>query len=188
MIYFSSDLHFCHNKEFLYGKRGFKNIQEHNEVILNNFNNILTWEDELYLLGDNFLNDNEQGFKLLKEIPVKKIYFIIGNHDTLTRIDLISSYHRFEILGYANILKYNKYHFYLSHYPTLIGNTDDNIKPLKSRIINLCGHTHTKSPFTDFDKGLIYHTEIDAHNCFPVSIDKIIEDIREKFYVKESKK
>lgn len=180
MVFIASDLHFCHDKNFIYEARGFKNIQEHNETILNNFNNILTWEDELYLLGDNFLNNNEEGMKLLKEIPAQKIYFIIGNHDTTARLNLISSFYRFEVLGYANILKYKKYSFYLSHYPTLVGNMDDNIKPINKRLVNLCGHSHTDSPFTDFDKGLIYHTELDAHNCFPVSIEQIITDIREK--------
>ena len=35
------------------------------------------------------------------------------------------------------------------------------------------------------DKGLIYHVELDAHNCYPVSIDQIIEDI--KMYRQEHK-
>ena len=33
------------------------------------------------------------------------------------------------------------------------------------------------------DKGIIYHCELDAHNCYPVCIDTIIEDI--KNYIKE---
>lgn len=46
-------------------------------------------------------------------------------------------------------------------------------------MINLCGHAHTTNPFADMDKGLIYHVELDAHGCYPISIDDIIEDIKE---------
>ena len=35
----TSDLHLNHNKDFLYKKRGFDNIEQHNETVLNNINN-----------------------------------------------------------------------------------------------------------------------------------------------------
>jgi hypothetical protein len=54
----------------------------------------------------------------------------------------------------------------------------DNDKPLIKRIISLCGHTHTPDKFIDMDKGLIYHVELDAHENQVVSIDTIIEDIK----------
>jgi calcineurin-like phosphoesterase family protein len=87
-------------------------------------------------------------------------------------------------MGYADILKYNGYRFYLSHYPTIVSNYDDD-KPLKKRTINLCGHTHTNNKFADINKGLIYHCELDAHNCTPVSLDQVILDMEQK--VKECK-
>ena len=69
--------------------------------------------------------------------------------------------------------------FYLSHYPTLTSNLDSN-EPLKARVINLCGHSHTQDRWADWDKGLIYHVEMDAHNCYPVLLDDIIEEIKNK--------
>ena len=47
-------------------------------------------------------------------------------------------------------------------------------------MISLCGHSHSQDAFADWDKGLIYHVELDAHNNFPVSIDSIIKDIKNK--------
>ena len=44
----------------------------------------------------------------------------------------------------------------------------------------MCGHQHSKNKFSDMDKGLIYHCEVDAHNCYPVLIDNIIKDM--EFY------
>ena len=67
----------------------------------------------------------------------------------------------------------------MSHYPTITSNHDYN-KPLNKRLINLCGHTHTKDKFADWDKGIIYHVELDAHNNTPVNIEEIIKDIEIK--------
>lgn len=71
MIYLTSDTHFCHNKDFLYKPRGFNSIQEHDEQIIKNWNEIITDEDEIYILGDLILNDNEYGLKCLKQLKGK---------------------------------------------------------------------------------------------------------------------
>ena len=67
MIYFSSDHHLQHNKNFIYEPRGFKNIYEMNNTIIKNFNSIITWEDDFYLLGDNFLGELESGISLFNQ-------------------------------------------------------------------------------------------------------------------------
>ena len=121
-IYLCSDLHFCHNKPFLYEPRGFQTVQEMNEAIIKNFNEVMDWTDKLYILGDCFLNDNEEGLKLMKRLPGEK-YIVYGNHDTDTRKVLMGEV-GFHCLGYAHVLKYNGFNFYLSHYPTLTSNMD----------------------------------------------------------------
>ena len=173
MIYFSSDLHLNHNKPFIYEPRGFKNIYEMNNTIIKNFNSIITWEDDLYLLGDNFLGELESGISLFNQLP-GKIHLIWGNHDTDNRKEVMSKCHNVvETIGYAGMIKYNKYHFYISHFPTCTTNFDDYKKSLKQRILCLTGHTHSKELFEPCGS---YNVAVDAHNCFPVSIDKIIND------------
>lgn len=76
MIYFSSDLHFGHNKDFLYQSRGFNSIEEHDEQIIKNWNEIITNEDEVYILGDLMLNDNEGGIRKLQQLK-GKIHIIL---------------------------------------------------------------------------------------------------------------
>ena len=177
MIYITSDLHLGHDKDFLYKPRGFHDIYSHNVCVLANFHKVVKPEDDLYILGDVFLGDNEKGMSMFHQLP-GKIHLVWGNHDTDTRKALMAeSWNVVEVCGYATMLKYHKYHFYLSHYPTITSNYDLD-KPLKARVINLCGHTHTPSKFEDINKGLIYHCELDAHNCFPVSIDDIIADLK----------
>lgn len=179
-IWLCSDLHFCHDRDFIYKPRGFNSVHEMNEQIIKNFNEVVNWDDDLYILGDCFLNDNEEGMSYMRRLPGKK-HIIWGNHCTTTRQELMKL-EGFDCLGYGHVLQYRGYHFYLSHYPTLTSNYDDN-KPLKRRVVSLCGHSHTQNKFIDMDKGLIFHVELDAHQNKPILIDDIIEDI--KNYVKE---
>ena len=168
-IYFCSDLHLCHNKPFIYEPRGFSSVQDMNETIIKNFNEVMDWTDKLYILGDCFLNNNEEGLKLMKRLPGEK-YIIYGNHDTDTRKTLMGEA-GFHCLGYAFVLNYKGYSFYLSHYPTMTSNYD-NDKPLKRRILSLSGHTHLKEIW---DAAGGYNVALDAHNNYPVEITEIIE-------------
>ena len=178
MIYFSSDLHLNHNKPFVYEARGFSSIDEMNSTIIKNFNSIISSNDDLYLLGDTFLGNLQLGIYLFNQLP-GQIHLIWGNHDTDNRKEEISKCHNVvEIIGFATIIKYQKYHFYLSHFPTLTTNFDDYNKPLKQRTLCLAGHTHSKNKFEECGS---YNVAVDAHNCFPISIDEIINDYVNNF-------
>lgn len=176
MIYLTSDTHFCHNRQFLYEPRGFSSIDEMNQEVVRIWNEVISPEDEVYHLGDIMLNDNEEGARLLGRLN-GQIHIILGNHDTDTRIEIYRASSNVVEICYGRPLHYNGYHFFLSHYPTITSNFDYD-KPLKARTLNLCGHSHTKDPFADWDKGLIYHVELDAHNNSPISIDYVINDIK----------
>ena len=98
--------------------------------------------------------------------------FIIGNHDTDNKINKYTNEYNMENLGYVMIYKYSKTKkFYLSHYPTLVGNKEE-----KRFFWNISGHSHSKDPFENGEK-CVYNVALDAHNCYPVSIEQIIKDI-----------
>ena len=177
-IFLTSDLHFGHDRDFLWGPRGFQSIHEHDEVIIRNWNLTVNPEDTVYVLGDSMLLDDEHGLRCLRRL-YGNIKLIRGNHDSSTRWKKYAQLPNVELLGLTANLKYDKYNFYLSHYPTITSNFDVD-KPLIRRVINLCGHSHTDDPFVDFDKGLIYHVELDAHNNTPVLIDDAITDIKKR--------
>lgn len=177
-IYFCSDWHFCHSQPFIYEPRGFKNVYEMNEAIIERHNNIVGPYDDVYCLGDCILNDNEYGIKCLKSLK-GNIHIIRGNHDTDARIELYKDCYNVVEVCDAKWLKVGKQNFFLSHYPCLTDNHDDD-KPLNRRVISLCGHTHTPDKWHDWDKGLIYHVDMDAHGCQPISAEQIIKEIKEK--------
>ena len=183
-IWITSDLHFCHNRDFLYEPRGFSNPYDMNNEIVKNWNSLVAPEDDVYVLGDLMLNDDNLGIKLLKSLK-GKIHIIRGNHDTTTRIEkYLDCYNVVEVVN-SWYLDYQKFHFYLSHYPTITSNNDYE-KPLRQRLLNLCGHSHTKDRWADADKGYIYHCELDAHDNKPVLLDDIISDFEQKYWVREN--
>lgn len=180
MIWFTSDLHLFHNKEFIYSDRGYGNIDDHNAAVVANINSLVKPEDDLYILGDLFLNSTDDGINLLKKLNGIK-HIILGNHDTDTKVTLLE-HNRQECkigeLVFATRIKYKKYYFYLSHYPT-ITHDFDSTDILTKCVINLYGHTHQKEKFYN-NNPCMYNVGLDAQEMYPVSIDKIIEDITEK--------
>lgn len=174
-IYLISDTHFGHNKMFLYEPRGFTNIQEHDIQIIKNWNEVVSYCDDVYHLGDVMLGDNEYGLECLKQLN-GKIHIICGNHCTDARRALYSDCKNVVEVVDAKPLKYGKYSFFLSHYPCLCANYDDG-RPLTKQRISLCGHSHCRNPFKDMDKGLIYHCELDCNSLQPILINKIIENL-----------
>ena len=147
-----------------------------NNTILENLRKCVAEEDDLYILGDLTLGPHEAGIDMLKHIP-GHIHIILGNHDTDTRVELYKQLPNVVEIVHATRFNYKKYHFYLSHYPTITSN-DDYEKPLKERLLNICGHSHAENKWQDIKLGYIYHCEVDAHNCMPITIDKIIEDFQ----------
>lgn len=176
MIWLTSDLHLCHSREFLWAPRGFKSIEEHNEIVMSKFCSLVKPEDDVYILGDLVLSDTERGLEYLRQLP-GKIHIVRGNHDTDARIARYKELPSVVDITDAARFKYNKYHFYLSHYPTLTANFEK--ESLHQVEINLFGHTHQQSNFYQ-DIPFLYHVGLDSHNCFPVSIDEIICDCETK--------
>jgi len=170
-IFITSDTHFCHDKEFLFGGRGFSSPEEMNEQIIKNWNELISPNDIVYHLGDVMLSNTEGGLECLKRLN-GKIYLAIGNHDTNDRIKRYKECKNIEDIQFAYRLKFNKKNLFLSHYPTLTDNHEE--KPIELKVINLHGHTHEKSKFSS--SPLCYHVGLDAHKLKPIYLEYAVDD------------
>ena len=181
-VWFISDLHLNHNKEFLYKPRGFNSIGEMNEAIIKNLKACVGAEDHLYILGDLCFGPNEEARTWLEQIP-GKVTVIVGNHDTDSRLAL------YEELGFkvmfAARMRYGKYHFFLSHYQTLTENSGEDY--LTNAHINLYGHTHQNWIWTP-EYPHSYCVCPEANNCFPHEINEIIAHLRTMLQLERFKK
>lgn len=77
MYFFTSDTHFGHANILRYCKRPFSHIDEMDEVIIKNYNDVVTNDDIVFHHGDFAFRDPVYYRKRLNG----KIFFINGNHD-----------------------------------------------------------------------------------------------------------
>lgn len=175
-VWFISDLHLGHNQPFVYEKRGFQSIEEHNETLLANLKACVGEDDNLFILGDLTLGDLDAAAAFLRQIP-GHVHIILGNHDTERRIEFYLS------LGwdvqFATVIRWDKYRFYLSHYPTNTANPGEDKLTLAT--LSVSGHTHSNSIWQQNDS---YNVSPEAHNNRPVPIEKILSDFMDKYVQK----
>lgn len=174
-IFFTADWHFNHDREFIYKPRGFNSIYEMNEALIERHNSVVNPEDDVYVLGDLMLGNNEEAIKMVKQLK-GNLHIVRGNHDTNSRMAIYNDCWNVVDINEGQYFKFGKYNFYLNHYPTFTSNLEKS-PHMSEHIVNLFGHTHQKTNFYN-EIPFMYHVGVDSHLCYPVKIEKIIEDIK----------
>lgn len=151
-----SDLHLNHNKDFIYYRRGFNDIQEHNREIINNINKSVKENDVLFSLGDFCLNTNEEQLNVfLDSIICKNIYLLFGNHpNPLKKIYMREVYKKYKEDIEVYPFRYKNVIFLGNHFECIIQGkyVVMNHFPLeiwdhmKDGSYMLCGHSHYSFP------------------------------------------
>ena len=171
MIYFTSDLHFYHEKIIHHCNRPFKDELEMNEKLIQNWNNEVSPDDDVYILGDVTMKGPEQAFAVLSRLSGKK-YLIKGNHDLFVDNPDWQQYAwLFQWVKEYDELVLNNQKFVLFHYP--IAEWADFYKGA----IHLHGHQHNKSAYNhhQVQTGLRrYDVGVDANNFSPVRLEDIV--------------
>lgn len=168
MDWFSSDYHFFHNKIITYTNRPFKDEKEMRETIIRRNNELVSKDDNLYIIGDLALLNQAKIYKLkpvLDKMNGNK-HLILGNHDE-------SNPFNYEKLGISTVhtaLFYNE-DIILRHDPAAA-----NVAPDKLWIV---GHVHIlfrylTTPVKCFNVG------VDVNNFYPVKLDEILETFNEE--------
>ncbi len=178
MIYFISDTHFNHDRDFIYSPRGFDSMEDMNNRIITNWNKTVSADDTVYVVGDFFLGaDQDYVQNTLKKLN-GHIILVRGNHDSDAKVRLYGCSSKIEDIVWATQITYKKRLFFISHYPTMTGNFDTNPDRV---IINIFGHTHSPDKFYE-GQPYMYNVACDAHDCTPVSIDEIYDDVMKALY------
>jgi len=174
-IFFTSDLHFNHNKDFIWKARGYQSVEEMNEDFIKKWNSVVSNDDIVYVLGDVIMGEDlNAGLRMLLKLKGKK-YLAIGNHDTDARIKAFKANHIFEDIQMGYRIKAKKKTIILTHYPTVTANGED------TRTLNFYGHTHQTYDFFE-NKVYMYHVGVDSHNGYPVLLEDALQNIHDKKY------
>lgn len=81
MNFFISDLHFGHKNIMSYDDRPFTDIESHDKLIIDNWNNAVNVNDDVYILGDVSWYNMTKTVDILNNLNGIK-HLIVGNHDT----------------------------------------------------------------------------------------------------------
>ena len=82
MIYFTSDLHLFHDNILKFDNRPFNDVEEMNLEIIKRWNNKITDEDVVYILGDVSYGSAKDTIDIIKQLNYKELHLVVGNHDS----------------------------------------------------------------------------------------------------------
>lgn len=78
--FYISDLHLGHANIMRHSKRKFSDVDEMDQTFIDNWNSVVTDNDEVYIVGDFSYKSRKNAVEYLKLLKGKK-YLITGNHD-----------------------------------------------------------------------------------------------------------
>lgn len=161
MIYFTSDPHFGHSNVIKYCERPFKDVEEMNRKLIENYNSVIQSGDDVYCLGDFSFGNPLQYRKRLNG----NWFLIRGNHDFKQTVEGC-----FGWVKDVYMLKTKGVMIFMSHYAHRVW------PQCHHGALHVYGHSHDS--IDGF--GRSGDVGVDAHNYMPVSIDEIIRVLGKK--------
>lgn len=198
MLWFTSDTHFSHLRIIELCDRPFKDVNHMNEMLINNWNTIVSPNDSVFHLGDVALGTFVESIQYVNRLNGYKV-LLPGNHDRVSSIESAARQARFrgdyegvfqEIADEWEYAQLNEgpgltpIPVQMSHYP-YSGDSQDtdryvDMRPYDDGTVLLHGHTHSKDKVSRSKDGTLQiHVGVDAWDYRPVSEEEIITLIKE---------
>lgn len=171
MNFYISDLHLGHKNIINLSKRPFSNIEEMDEVFINNWNETVSNNDDVYVLGDLCYKGGKHPKEYLERLKGKK-HLIIGNHDSKIMKDFSCRKYFVEMKDIITINDNGKM-VILCHYPMLEWNG------FFRENIHLYGHIHnnvdnnTYKIISKIDNA--YNVGTDILGFYPRTLEEVIK-------------
>ncbi|MBI4052659.1 MAG: 2'-5' RNA ligase family protein [Candidatus Diapherotrites archaeon] len=157
-----SDLHLDHANIIKFCKRPFKNVEEMNRALVDNWNKTVSKNDTVYFLGDMAYGKNSRSAKYWLSKLNGKIVFIEGNHEDIGNM---KSYTQI-------ILNFGQERFLLIHDPAL--------KPADWQGWVIHGHKHNNDlsgyPYIN-KKNKTINVSAELVNYTPKRLDEVCKEI-----------
>ena len=161
--FFTSDLHWGHERVIGYCNRPYTSTREMDEELIYNWNKTVQPADIIYILGDVFFCNHEEAKTILNRLNGTK-RLVYGNHDKVIRNQVpLQKY--FELLPDLYQENIDGTLVFMCHYPMLSWN-----KAFHGSYM-LHGHVHSSQP-TD-GQYRRYDVGVDANNYTPVRWEQI---------------
>jgi len=162
-IWVTSDWHFNHKNILNYCRQEFSSIEEHNDLIVKNYNNLVGPDDLVYVLGDVGFVPAQELSKIIEQLKGRKV-LIVGNHDILN----VGQYRKMGFIDVVNHPVYYSSNIILSHFP--LRECLDN-----PWAINVHGHLHNG----ELELPNFFNVNVELCQYYPVSMKKFEEIAKE---------
>lgn len=165
--FYIADWHYSHANVIVYDNRPFKNVDEMNAVLIANWNNAVSKDDTVYILGDMFWCKDDEAIQVLDRLNGHKI-LVRGNHDSDSS-KFTKAFDR--VVDYLEIKDEGR-HVVLCHYP---------IPCFKNHVkdwYHLYGHVHVsfEANMMEHQKYLMEELYLKPCNMFNVGAMKAYMD------------
>lgn len=146
--YYIGDCHFGHENGIKYdymnyGKY-FASIEEHDQLIIDNINKVVTPQDNLYFVGDVSWYPPVKTSELLEQINCKNRFLIKGNHDHWAKDGRCKK--MFQAIYDMKTIDDNGRRVFLCHFPVMMWPGQH------SGTINLYAHLHNTREEYDYQE------------------------------------
>ncbi len=179
-VFFTSDTHFGHSNIIKYCQRPFNSAEHMDEVLISNWNEVVSPQDIVFHLGDFCFGRDKEWIEILKRLNGTK-YLILGNHDIkkIANSSQIQDY--FADINMQMRVVVDKQKILLNHYPFLC------FEGGYQNVWQLFGHVHSSKHSTGLDKERLVHlfptqydVGVDNNNYRPVSFSQVSQIITEQ--------
>ena len=181
-VFFTSDLHFGH-KNLCLGLRRMS-AEESDQLIINNWNKVVTKRDTVYVLGDITMENKNKIQEYISQLN-GRIIIVGGNHDTRECCEV------YKQLGITVMGVLNYKGFICTHIPIHPYELEQENRQLLRG--NIHGHVHKSgkidgeeyTPKTDYGP-LYYNVNTELHNYTPVLFDDLVKDFQQRQLIEYS--
>ena len=192
-VWFTSDLHFNHIHIIDYSHRPFKDLDEMNRAMINNYNEVVNHDDMVVFVGDVCMGSRVSTLPLMHHLHGYKV-LVPGNHDYCHPMfsDKPQKYEaHFEMYSqYFDDIISDSFYFYdpfqICHFPYDVNSTDHadrdfgKWEPIDNGVPLICGHVHEEWKIHVSKKGtFMYNVGVDVNDFTPVCYDDIFAAYKE---------
>ena len=177
-----SDTHFQHQNIIQYCNRPFIDAEHQTEVLISNWNSVVSPEDTVIHCGDFILGQAENVIPLLKQLN-GRIILTRGNHDTRTKLALYLSAPEKIAVKDIHYETYKGLFFIFCHFPILDPDFAAMVRQDNSEVCWVHGHVHDKKQLFDKENHS-FNVSADVTNFTPLLLDDLWRRCCEDFVEK----
>ncbi len=158
-IFFTADTHFGDSNIIRYENRTFSDIENMDRTIIKNWNDTVSENDKVFLLGDFSAYDFKKSREICHSLNGEK-FLVMGNHDT-------ENEQYYYECGFSGISRYPIIYenfWILSHEPLYINRN--------MPYANIFGHVHANPIYKDYSEQS-FCVSIERTDYKPVEFDEI---------------